>query len=117
VLSAIVTGRNSRARDIYGWGQRLTPRRHTLFVSRWCCERDRSRSFVFNCPPSYNESRGTLQYLTTIADSAAHAFFGNRYVMADLQQRTLGLDTRASVTFSPAMTLEVYVQPFFAAGQ
>ncbi len=67
--------------------------------------------------PSYNEARGTLQYVATVADSAAHAFYGNRYVMADLQQRTLGLDTRASVTFSPAMTLEIYVQPFFAAGR
>jgi hypothetical protein len=37
--------------------------------------------------------------------------------MAALDQPVLGLDTRASVTFSPTMTLEVYVQPFFAAGR
>jgi hypothetical protein len=37
--------------------------------------------------------------------------------MAVLDQPVLGLDTRASVTFSPTMTLEVYVQPFFAAGR
>jgi hypothetical protein len=37
--------------------------------------------------------------------------------MAKLDQPVLGLDTRASVTFSPTMTLEVYVQPFFAAGR
>jgi len=67
--------------------------------------------------PSYNGSRGGLQYVSTVADSTARAFYGNRYVMADLDQRTLGLDTRASVTFTPTMTLEVYVQPFFAAGR
>ena len=32
-----------------------------------------------------------------------------------MKQRTLGLDTRLSVTFSPTMTLELYMQPFFAA--
>ena len=37
--------------------------------------------------------------------------------MSDLEQRTLGLDTRLSVTFSPTMTLELYMQPFFAAGR
>jgi hypothetical protein len=67
--------------------------------------------------PSYNESHGGVQYVSTVADSTARAFYGNRYVMSDLQQRTLGLDTRVSVTFTPAMTLEVYVQPFFAAGR
>jgi hypothetical protein len=37
--------------------------------------------------------------------------------MASIDQRILGLDTRASVTFTPNMTLEVYVQPFFAAAR
>jgi hypothetical protein len=74
-------------------------------------------NFSVSFGPSYNGSRGGLQYVSAVADSTAGAFYGNRYVMSDLQQRTLGLDTRASVTFTPTMTLEVYVQPFFAAAR
>ena len=47
----------------------------------------------------------------------ATSFYGTRYVISSLDQRTLGLDTRLNVTFSPTMTLELYMQPFFAAGK
>ncbi len=62
--------------------------------------------------PSISKSRNYAQYVQTVADSTATAFYGSRYVMSNLNQRTLELDTRVSVTFSPAMTLELYLQPF-----
>jgi len=65
--------------------------------------------------PSWKESHGTAQYVTAVTDTTATSFYGTRYVMSSIQQRTLGLDTRLSVTFSPRMTLELYAQPFFAA--
>ena len=65
--------------------------------------------------PSYSHSRGTAQYITAVADTTAKAFFGNRYVFAGSYQKQLGLDTRVSWTFNPAMTLELYAQPFFAS--
>jgi hypothetical protein len=55
--------------------------------------------------------------VTSVADPTATSFYGSRYVMAALDQPVLSLDTRASFTFTPAMTLEVYLQPFFAAGR
>jgi hypothetical protein len=67
--------------------------------------------------PSVNPSRSYAQYVTAVDDSTAAAFYGTRYVLAGLDQRTLGLDTRVSVTFTPRMTLELYLQPFFAAGR
>jgi hypothetical protein len=67
--------------------------------------------------PSWNPSRNYAQYVAAIADSTAVAFYGTRYVVASLDQRTLGLDTRLNVTFSPTMTLQLYVQPFFASGR
>ena len=76
---------------------------------------DPNVSVSFN--PSYFRSHNYSQFVNTIADGTATSFYGNRYVMAVLDQPVLGLDTRASVTFTPAMTLEVYVQPFFAAGR
>jgi len=67
--------------------------------------------------PSYQRAYNYAQFVSSVADSTATSFYGTRYIMAGLDQRVLGLDTRASVTFSPTMTLEVYVQPFFAAGR
>jgi len=62
---------------------------------------------------------GALAWSDLLTDdvATATAFYGTRYVMAKLDQSVVGLDTRASVTFSPTMTLEVYMQPFFAAGR
>ncbi len=45
------------------------------------------------------------------------AFGGTRCMLSGLKQSTLGLDTRLSVTFSPAMTFELYAQPFIASGK
>jgi hypothetical protein len=66
--------------------------------------------------PSWNPSRNYAQYVTAISDSTATGFYGTRYVVSNLEQRTLGLDTRLNVTFSPTMSLQLYVQPFFASG-
>lgn len=66
--------------------------------------------------PNWSPARQPTQYVTAVADTTAKAFYGTRYVMATIRQRTLAIDTRLNVTFSPTMTLELYMQPFFAAG-
>ena len=66
--------------------------------------------------PSYNFTRSVQQYVTTVEDPTATAFAGNRYVFSSLVQKTLSMDTRVAVTFTPNSTLEMYVQPFIASG-
>lgn len=66
--------------------------------------------------PSYNLTRGIQQYVTSVEDPTATAFAGNRYVFSSLVQKTLSMDTRLAVTFTPNSTLEMYVQPFIASG-
>lgn len=66
--------------------------------------------------PSFNASSAVQQYVTVVNDPTATDFFGKRYVMSGLEQRTLSLDTRLNWTFSPTMTLELYAQPFIASG-
>ena len=66
--------------------------------------------------PTWTATRALLQYVQTVPDPTATAFGGARYVMSDLRERQLGLETRLNVTFSPTMTLEMYVQPFIATG-
>ena len=65
--------------------------------------------------PSLDWANAKTQYVTAIDDPTATAFYGTRYVISSLKQSTVGLDTRLSLTYSPTMSLELYVQPFFAA--
>ena len=66
--------------------------------------------------PSYNYDLSERQYVTRFTDPLATAFYGQRYVFAELEQHVVSLDTRVNWTFSPTLTLELYAQPFVAAG-
>ncbi|HEX9729991.1 MAG TPA: DUF5916 domain-containing protein [Gemmatimonadales bacterium] len=65
--------------------------------------------------PSYNYGESAAQYVTSIADTTAVAFFGRRYVFAGITQRTLSMNTRLNITFTPNLTLELFAQPFMAS--
>ena len=66
--------------------------------------------------PAYNVSASPYQFVTAGADSTATAFFGTRYVFAELRQTLLSMNTRVNVTFSPRLTLEAFMQPLIASG-
>jgi hypothetical protein len=66
--------------------------------------------------PTYAHGRGT-QYVTSVLDPTATTFYGTRYVFSRIAQTSLSLDTRLNITFTPTLTLEMYVQPFFASGR
>ena len=66
--------------------------------------------------PSITRSYSTAQYVTSIADPLATSTFGRRYVFAPIDQTTVSVETRLNVTFSPTLTLQVYVQPLISSG-
>jgi len=55
------------------------------------------------------------QYVTTLDDAAYEPTYGRRYVFAPLHQTEVGLETRLNVTFTPALSLETYVQPLLSS--
>jgi Domain of unknown function (DUF5916)/Carbohydrate family 9 binding domain-like len=67
--------------------------------------------------PGWTRDRSTAQYLEAVADPLAATTYGHRYVFADLEEQELGVSLRANVTFTPALTLEVYARPFFGTGR
>ncbi|MBI3981424.1 MAG: hypothetical protein HY337_00820, partial [Gemmatimonadetes bacterium] len=67
--------------------------------------------------PSLGRDESQTQYVTSVADPTATSFFGRRYVFADLVQRSLSMNTRVNVTFSPDLTFELFVQPLIASGE
>jgi uncharacterized protein DUF5916/cellulose/xylan binding protein with CBM9 domain len=56
------------------------------------------------------------QYVTSSPDPTATAFYGQRYVFADLVQHSVAMETRLNITFSPNLTLELFAQPLIASG-
>jgi hypothetical protein len=67
--------------------------------------------------PWINNDHVDAQYVTTVGDAAATETFGRRYVFAELDQNTIGADLRLNWTFTPELSLETYVQPFFSSGR
>ncbi len=65
--------------------------------------------------PFFNRSSAVMQYVTAIPDPTATAFYGTRYILSDLAQKTVGFDTRMNITFTPRLTFELYAQPFISS--
>jgi hypothetical protein len=66
--------------------------------------------------PSLSRSRGTAQYVNTVADSTASNTYGSRYVFSDLDQFQVSMSTRINWILSPKMSLQVYMQPLICEG-
>jgi hypothetical protein len=65
--------------------------------------------------PAYNDDRTRSWYVTAVADPTATAMFGQRYVFGRLRQRTFAMETRLNVTFTPTLSLELFLQPLIAS--
>jgi len=66
--------------------------------------------------PSWDRTEVAAQYVSAFGDASATAFYGRRVVFAGLTQRTLSMDTRLNVTFTPTLSLEMFAQPFVSTG-
>ncbi|MEQ1833081.1 MAG: DUF5916 domain-containing protein [Candidatus Eisenbacteria bacterium] len=66
--------------------------------------------------PSYSNTHALAQFVTSQADPAATTTYGQRYVFSTLDQRVASLTTRVDWTFTPRMSLQVYLQPLVVTG-
>ncbi|MBI2618944.1 MAG: hypothetical protein HYW57_02580, partial [Ignavibacteriales bacterium] len=67
--------------------------------------------------PSYERHYVTAQFVDVVEDAAAIETFGKRYLFATLHQRTASANVRANWTFTPALSFQVYLQPYLTAGE
>jgi hypothetical protein len=65
--------------------------------------------------PSYNFAETSTQYVRRQTDPTATVFGGSRYVFGYATTRTASLETRVNWTLRPPLTLQLYMQPFFAS--
>jgi Domain of unknown function (DUF5916) len=73
-------------------------------------------SVQLSAGPSYRRDGSVSQFVTSVADSTATAFYGRRYIFASFNQKQLAMSTRANVTFTPTLTFELFAQPLIASG-
>jgi hypothetical protein len=66
--------------------------------------------------PAFSIDKTTSQYVTTQSDAAASTY-GERYVFAALDQKTLSMETRLNWTLRTTLSLELYAQPFVSGGR
>jgi hypothetical protein len=67
--------------------------------------------------PSLTFQRDAAQYVQTETDPTAAATFGSRYLFAKLKQTEAALETRVDWTFTPTLSLQLYVQPLISANE
>ena len=75
-----------------------------------------STALSVSVAPSYQKTRAKAQYVGSFADPVATETYGRRYVLADMDQQVFSLNTRVNWTFAPGLSLELFAQPFVAAG-
>jgi hypothetical protein len=96
-------------------GQGLGSGTHTFILSPGIALKPAANIFI-QFSPTFDNDEDAAQYVTTVSDPTATAFYGNRYVFAFIRTRSVSLDTRVNWTFTPNLTLQLFVQPFVASG-
>ena len=72
-----------------------------------------SSRVLVNLSPSLDIDNTAQQYVTAVTDpTVAPQFAGTRYVFGRLAQKTLSMDTRLNMTFTPNLSLQMFAQPF-----
>lgn len=66
--------------------------------------------------PSYSKAIEKVQWVDNIEDPSAVSTYGNRYIFANMDQDQLSATIRLNWTFTPTLSLQLYLQPLFAVG-
>ncbi|MDX1673231.1 MAG: DUF5916 domain-containing protein [Longimicrobiales bacterium] len=74
-------------------------------------------SWELQLQPSYSDRSDAAQYVTAVADPSFAPTYGARYIFGELDRRSFSLETRLNVTFTPALTLQLFLQPLLEAGR
>jgi len=66
--------------------------------------------------PRFESSRSTDQYVTTARRGDFEPTYGDRYLFAELEQRSFAMEWRANWVFTPSLSLQVFAQPLLSSG-
>ncbi len=75
-----------------------------------------SSSWELEFGPRYTSARDGAQYVSTSSDLPYAPTFGSRYLFGDLSRKSFAMETRLNVTFSPDVSLQLFLQPLISSG-
>lgn len=74
-----------------------------------------SPSILFSVAPQYTTQTVGDQYVTSTDAVAFGPTFGRRYLFADLERKSVSMETRLNVSFTPDLTLQLFAQPLISS--
>jgi hypothetical protein len=87
-----------------GWSWRASTGIGLKMSSRW----------NLNVGPTVAKLFTPAQFVSSVADPTYTPTFGRRYLFAPLHQTAVSLETRFNATFTPRLSLEMYLQPLLS---
>jgi len=66
--------------------------------------------------PSWSRNQDAAQYVASTSVLPFSPTFGSRYLFGELEQRSISMETRLNVTFTPTLTLQLFAQPLLSSG-
>ncbi len=71
---------------------------------------------IFSFGPSFYRNISRAQFIDNIEDDHAVATLGTRSVFGEINQKTISANIRLNWTFSPELSLQLFLQPLFSVG-
>ncbi|MFH1195658.1 MAG: DUF5916 domain-containing protein [bacterium] len=75
-----------------------------------------SPSLLISIGPAYNYLNAGHEWVTAKGDVLAEDTYGKRYIYANMIQKTISAELRINWTFTPELSLQAYLQPYFSVG-
>jgi hypothetical protein len=66
--------------------------------------------------PSFHREKIVDHYIDVFDDPNAEAMYGKRYILAELERKTVAAELRINYTFTPTLSLQAYIQPYMSVG-
>ncbi len=71
----------------------------------------------FSISPEFDNSTDEAQFIGSFSDLTANATYGKRYTFARIHLRTFSAGVRLNWTFTPALSIQLYMQPLISTGK
>ncbi len=75
-----------------------------------------SAQVSFSVGPEFSRHFEKLQWVDSFSDPFAQKTFGKRYVFGEIDQKTIAANIRLNWTFTPTLSLQLFVQPLISVG-
>jgi len=75
-----------------------------------------SPNFNLEVGPGYTWRYSQGQWVRSVVDPLKTSTYGVRYVLSDIVQKEVNIETRVNWTFTPRLSLQAYLQPYLAVG-